>query len=231
VGVIAAMVAGEGSDVAKVQIGPQPAVHMSYPYIIEHDGQWLCIPETHQAKEVALYTAEHFPIQWRKLCTLIRDVEVVDATLFRFQDTWWIAAADAGLNSPSADLFLWFAKDLLGPWLAHSGNPVKTDVRSARPAGTPFIVDGILYRPTMDCSETYGGRVIINRVITLTPNSFDEVPVATIEPDRNGPYPDGLHTLSAAGDLTLVDGKRMLFVPAEFRRTLRNLLHGLVRGR
>ncbi len=36
------------------------------------------------------------------------------------------------------------------PWVAHARNPVKTDARSARPGGTPFVVDGVLYRPGQD---------------------------------------------------------------------------------
>ena len=40
---------------------------------------------------------------------------------------------------------------------------VKTDVRSARPAGTPFVYQGELYRPAQDCSRTYGGSIVIHR--------------------------------------------------------------------
>jgi hypothetical protein len=97
---------------------------------------------------------------------------------------------------------------------------VKVDVRSARPAGTPFVVDGTLYRPAQDCSRTYGGRVTINRVLILTPLAFREEPFAFVDPDPEGPYPDGLHTLSQVGNVTLIDGKRTLFVPVEFRRVL-----------
>jgi hypothetical protein len=78
----------------------------------------------------------------------------------------------------------------------------------------------VLYRPAQDCSRTYGGRVIINRVHTLTPVAFHEEAVVAVNPDSAGPYPSGLHTLSQVGTITLIDGKRMRFIPAEFRRTL-----------
>jgi hypothetical protein len=208
-----------------VQIGPRPAVHLSYPLIFENEGRLLCIPETQGAREVALYGLERFPDRWNKLATLIENRAIVDATLFRHGDYWWLAgAADADRAGVGSDLHLWYATQIVGPWTAHSGNPVKTDVRSARPAGTPFVVDGVLYRPSQDSSTTYGSRVVINRVHTLTPTSFREEPIAFVEPDTAGPYPDGLHTISAVGNLTVVDGKRLAFAPAEFRRMIVRML-------
>jgi hypothetical protein len=59
---------------------------------------------------------------------------------------------------------------------------------------------------------TYGGRVVINRVTVLTPAEFDEEPAAVVEPLLESPYPDGLHTLAAVGDITLIDAKRVVAV-------------------
>ena len=95
---------------------------------------------------------------------------------------------------------------------------------TSRPAGTPFWVDGALYRPAQDCSSTYGARVQINRILVLTPTDFSEEVVACVEPDSRGLYPRGLHTLSSLGRQTLVDGKRSVFVAAEFLRVLRHYL-------
>jgi hypothetical protein len=110
-------------------------------------------------------------------------------------------------------LFLWHAPDPTGPWEPHPGNPVKVDVRSSRPAGTPFEFEGHLYRPAQDCSETYGGGITINRVTQLTPVSFSEEPVATIEARRGSDYAAGVHTLSGSGDLTMIDGKQVVLAP------------------
>ncbi len=111
-------------------------------------------------------------------------------------------------DQDEAKLFVFHAADLHGPWMPHALNPVKCDLRSSRPAGTPFIgEDGALYRPAQDCSRVYGGAVAVNRVTRLTPHEFEEVITTHLRPDLEGPCPDGLHTLSAAGDLTLVDGK------------------------
>ena len=144
----------------RVLIGPN--VHLSYPYLVEHEGGVFCIPETHEAREIGLYRADPFPRRWLKIATLVAGFAGVDATVFRHEGRWWLACTDAD-HEPNRDLHLWYAADLLGPWQPHAGNPVKRDLRSARPAGTPFVHEGCLYRPAQDCSHVYGGQVVINR--------------------------------------------------------------------
>jgi hypothetical protein len=95
-----------------------------------------------------------------------------------------------------------------GPWTPHAQNPVVVDVRRARAAGPPFVVDGVLYRPGQDCSATYGGAVVIARIDALDPLRYEETVVARVEAPRTGPYRDGLHTVSVSGDTIVLDGKR-----------------------
>jgi hypothetical protein len=218
-----------GARGSPVQVGPRPAVHLSYPYLIEVDGRLLCIPESHQAHEVGLYEIERFPDKWTKIADLLQGVAVVDASLFRHEGRWWLAGSEPTAQGTGCELNFWYSDELCGPYRAHAGNPVKLDVRSARPGGTPFLREGTLYRPAQDCSTTYGGRVIINRIVTLTPTAFEEVPAAFLSPDRDGPYPAGLHTLSQVGDSTLIDGKRVIFSPAEFRRVLVHYVRSALR--
>lgn len=184
--------------------------HMAYPYLLEYKDQIYCVPETREAQEVSLYQANEFPNTWVKVATLIEDFAGVDSTVFQYEGRWWLLATD-GNDGPNHKLKAWHAPDLLGPWQPHVANPVKVDVRSARPAGTPFMHDGHLYRPSQDCSEIYGGKIVLNRVIRLTPAEFKEKHVAVIEPYRNSPYPDGLHTISAVGDMTVIDGVKKVF--------------------
>ena len=130
-------------------------------------------------------------------------------------------------DQDDAKLFIFHSYELHGPWEPHAVNPVKCDLRSSRPGGTPFMgEDGALYRPAQDCSRVYGGAVVINRVTRLTPDEFQEEAAAHLRADRAGPCPDGLHTLSAAGNLTLIDGKRHELVPLAVAAALRRLRRG-----
>jgi hypothetical protein len=214
----------EHDDAAIELGGAGPALslagHASYPFLLEHDGRVYCVPETHFAHEVALYRADRFPTIWTKVTTLVEGIAAVDPTLFHHEDRWWLFLTDRDRNS-TLHLFLYFAPELAGPWEGHPGNPVKSDVRSSRPAGTPFVHEGVLYRPAQDCARTYGGRIVLNRVNTLTTTEFEEETALTIEPAHGSAYRDGTHTLSAAGDLTLVDGMRRRLRSPTLRRLAR----------
>jgi hypothetical protein len=69
-------------------------------------------------------------------------------------------------------------------------------------------VDGVLYRPAQDCASTYGGAITINRIESLSPERFEEVPVASVEPDPDSAFPDGVHTLVVGDRRVYIDGKR-----------------------
>ena len=208
----------------RVAIGPARPVHLSYPYSFEHEGRLYCVPESSEAGEIALFEIDHFPDRWRKVADLVTGRGYADASLFAFEGRWWMAASDVAAKGANSELHLWFAPGPAGPWSAHPGNPVKIDVRSARPGGTPFLSGGMLYRPAQDCSSTYGARIVINRVVELSPTAFREEMHTSVDPDPRGPYPNGLHTLSAMGEQTLIDGKRRIFAPAQLMRVVRKWL-------
>ena len=200
--------------------------HLSYPYLIERDGQIYCVPEASGSGEIAMYRALRFPDRWEKHVTLVPGFGGVDASIVQFDGVWWMFAGDIA-DGPDHKLSVWHSEDLFGPWHPHAGNPVKIDIRSARGAGTPFVVDGALYRPSQDCSQTYGGRVIVNRIRKLTPTAFVEEPAGIVNPKPDGPYRFGLHTLSRFGEYTLVDCKQRFVSVSWFVRVLKRPLRAL----
>lgn len=106
-----------------------------------------------------------------------------------------------------AELWLWSAPGPLGPWTQHPANPVKIDVRSSRPAGTPFIRGGVLYRPAQDCSQQYGSAVVINQVDRLDDTGFEEHVTRTVKFGGRR-YPAGSHTLSSRDGMVAIDARR-----------------------
>lgn len=203
-----------------------PRVHKSYPFLLQRDGEVFCIPETWEKNEIALYRAVQFPERWERVCPLMENVDAVDPTVFFHEDRWWMfyTTRKAGTN---LNLFLASAPALEGPWSPHPLNPVKTDISGARPGGTPFVHDGVLYRPAQNSGKTYGGSLKIYRINRLTPDEYEEELVRQISPEGHKPYTRGFHTLSAAGDLCVVDGKRFLFVPERIFSVLKTKLQSL----
>jgi len=216
-GVIAQIPLSEDGSPAARRTAIEMPFHMSYPYLFEWQGAIYCVPETYQAQEISLYKAGGFPDSWEKVATLVPNFAGVDPTVFTHQGRWWIACTDQRWGANSG-LFLFHAPAPSGPWRPHLQNPVKKGLKGTRPAGTPFVHKGQLFRPAMDSSRTYGERIMLNRVKRLTPTDFEEELGGVIEPFENGRYRYGIHTVSAVGSWTLVDGLRVTFEKVEFRR-------------
>ncbi len=197
--------------------------HLSYPFIVEHDNNVYCVPESFRSANITLYRRNYSEEAFIEEKMLLDKVEAVDPTLFLYEGTWWLFFTIKKYST--THLYVYYSKDLKGTYEPHRRNPVKIDICSARPAGTPFISGGILYRPAQDCSVTYGGRVVINQVLTLTKDEFKEKVVRIIDSVPGSPFDDGLHTISSVGNYTLIDGKRYRINRFFFMSQLREKLN------
>ena len=204
---------------AELDAGPgRPAIrdaivapyHLSYPFLLRHDGEILCIPEAGESGRVTAYAAHDFPGGWTERHTLIDGFAGIDPTIFQHDGRWWMLATD-GRAQWNAELHAWYADELFGNWRPHPRNPIKCGLAGTRPAGRPFIIDGRMYRPAQDCTLRYGRRLIINEVLELSTESFSERQISSVEPAPNGPFADGLHTANACGDIIAVDGNHLHF--------------------
>ena len=184
--------------------------HLSYPQIIRDGDEIYMLPEAHRSGTLTLYRAERFPDQWTPVSTLL-DLPAIDASVIRHQNRWWMFFTLPGPDRRAfRELHLAYADALTGPWTLHAANPVRLAQDSARPGGAPFVHDGELYLPTQDCTHSYGDAVIMLRIDTLTTEAFEAVSVIRLGPEGLNPYyADGLHTISACGEVTLIDVKRI----------------------
>lgn len=180
--------------------------HLSYPFLLEHDGDLFMVPESAQNRTVEIYRCTDFPRRWRLERTLLEGVRCVDATLQPVADHWWMFANVAAGQSRAFDdeLHLFHAERFLGDWRPHARNPVISDVRSARPAGRLYSREGVLYRPAQICVPRYGAGLAIHRVQRLTPHEYVETQVERIVPASRQPLL-GIHTVNRAAGLTVVD--------------------------
>jgi len=99
----------------------------------------------------------------------------------------------------------------MGSWHEHRSNPIKVDVRSSRPAGKPFVINGTLFRPSQDCSESYGRAIVINKINKLTIDVFEETSIMSIKPKKQSKTEKGFHTLSFAENRILIDKRSNIF--------------------
>lgn len=180
--------------------------HLSYPFVFTWRDTYYMMPETGRNRTVELYRASSFPFEWELDRVLLDNINAADATLVEIQGTWWLFVNVAVDGSGNADeLHLFSAPEPIGPWLPHVRNPVKSDARSARPAGRILTVGDAYYRPSQDCSGRYGRAVVLNQIVSLDHAHYVEREVGKIEPEPAGGLL-GTHTLNQCGQFVCLDG-------------------------
>ena len=179
--------------------------HLSYPFLVEDGGQLYMIPESAANDTVEIYRCVDFPRKWRRERVLVEGIYAADATVHRAHGRWWMFA-NAGARGAEIhdELHVFSSEHLLGDWVPIAGNPVKSDVRSARPAGKLFTLAGRLYRPAQICAPLYGTGISLQRVTRLGLDGFEEEEERRIVPAA-GSGILGLHTINRSGDLSVMD--------------------------
>lgn len=185
--------------------------HLSYPVVFEGEGAVWMLPEAFRGQRLTLYRGDAAMEQWRTEFTIELDRVPVDATPLWHGGRWWLfySPADTKVTRKS-HLHVAWAERLAGPWHAHPGNPVRVDMSSSRPGGRAVVIDGRIFLPVQDCSRTYGGAIRPLWIDRLDESRFAATVGAVLPlPASAGIYSDGMHTLSACGDWTVFDVKRV----------------------
>jgi hypothetical protein len=189
------------------------AVHLSYPSQI-HDGEnYFLILESWESGGLHIWRKkDNRFMHFRQLL----DGPVVDPTFFWDGSLWWLLCTfnDGTENN---HLYAFYSHAITDNWRPHRLNPIKVGLRGTRPGGQMFAVNDMTIRPAQDCSRTYGGGLVLNQLLTLTPDRFEEITLRHIAP-QSSYYCDGIHTISGAGQFTLIDGKRWHSGIANFPR-------------
>lgn len=181
--------------------------HISYPFLFEWRGDLFMLPGMPARRSIELYRAKKFPFVWEHFGTLMNGLGAANTTLCEVDGRWWMFTSlpqEGALNGD--ELYLFHADSPLGPWKPHHRNPVKSDVRSARPAGRLFEFEDELYRPAQDGSGFYGSAIVIQRVEALSPSEYREKEVSRITPH----WRDDListRTFNFFDEVTVVDMK------------------------
>jgi len=171
-GDIGLAVSPDGCKWSYKQIVLDEPFHLSYPNVFKWKGQYYMIPETRLAYAVRLYRAVEFPFTWAYVKDLVAG-NYLDPSVFHDNERWWMFAGER-----SDVLHLFYADDLMGPWVRHPKSPVVAlDGNIARPGGPILRHDGRVYRYTQDCDPTYGNQVRAFEITQLTTEDYEEKPV------------------------------------------------------
>jgi hypothetical protein len=169
---------------------------LSHPYVFKWQGGYYMIPEAHTETSVRLYRATAFPDKWEYEKDLMKGDHFISPTLVRYKDMWWMFTIASGNET----LRLFYASDLKGQWTEHPLSPiVKKDLKIARPAGRPFVIDGKLYRLGMDCYPTYGNQVHAFQITDISPTTYSERMIETplVKASSKGWNAEAMHHVDA----------------------------------
>jgi len=146
--------------------------HLSYPYVFKWQDEYYLIPESYQDNSIRLYRADHFPLNWSFVATIIEGRDYVDNSIVYYQDRWWLFAS----VTQNDTLYLFHADQLTGPWAEHPSSPiVKDNIHKGRPGGRVFEYNGSLYRYGTDNNSSYGYQHVMAYEITeLTLDRYNE---------------------------------------------------------
>ena len=207
----------DGGRVSGARTILQRPYHLSYPFVFEWQGEVYMIPQSTGQQAIELYRCVSFPGSWEFDKFLVKDVDAVDTTLVLKDRRWWMftCTRDNAGYSPSEELSIFHADSPVSDnWTPHRRNPVVSDVCRARPAGAFIERDGLLYRPSQDCSVRYGYATRMNRVEVLNEEEYVEREVGFLEPGWD-PRVKGVHSIAVNGSLTIIDA--LLEQPRFFR--------------
>jgi hypothetical protein len=180
--------------------------HLSYPFVIREHDQLFMIPESARNGVVELYRCVNFPDRWILDGVLLEGFAGIDSTVVRKDGRFWLFSCRRDDQSDTSDdLYIFWATSLRGPWQPHALNPVLSDVRRARSAGSFIEAGGELFRPSQDGSKRYGWRIKINRVVRLSETEYEEEPIGVVD-SRWSPGVEGAHTWNADSTFEVIDG-------------------------
>ncbi|MCC6778990.1 MAG: hypothetical protein IT537_20580 [Hyphomicrobiales bacterium] len=208
-GVISAVEIVDGRPDGSFEPVLERPYHLSYPFVfVDGDGIYM-LPEATGSGRVELYRATDFPRGWQLERVLIEDQALADATPVYHCGRWWLFGTAAAYGTTDHDeLLIFHSKRLTGPWRPHARTPVKSDCRSARPAGRLLVRGGRLLRPVQDCEASYGAGIVWHEITELTPEDFAEREIACWEGRRDLGV-TGLHSFDQIGELQAIDIKRV----------------------
>jgi hypothetical protein len=190
--------------------------HLSYPFVFESNGRYYMVPESAENKTIDLYECTEFPYKWVQKMSLKENIKAVDTTLLFYQGKWWLftGISENEDSFPEVELFLFFSDDLFTrDWKPHPLNPIISDVKRARPAGRIFMKDRKLFRPSQDCSKTYGYGFDLNEIKILSETEYVEESAVAVRPDWDKNI-FATHTYGIEGQFQIIDAcsKRRKFL-------------------
>lgn len=174
--------------------------HLSYPIVYKGE----IIPESYKSGTLSAYRVSDNKL----IKSCVYKGQLIDGTFLDYDGKEWIFATtkEEELDAQSK-LSIFYKKD--GRYIPISSNPVKNDIKTARPGGNFFELNGVLYRPAQNCEHFYGESIKIMQVDKLSVCEYKEHEILEIS-DPSREY-KGMHTFNDYKNFVIVDGYKDIY--------------------
>lgn len=182
--------------------------HLSFPFLLEDDGELFMLPETAESRTIRLYRCTGFPDRWQPDAVLMRGVSAVDTMLVRRNGIWFMLTnlSPGATGDHASQLHLFWSSNLRSEhWQPVSLLPLVNDPAMGRNAGLLQSRDGEVYRVRQrQAFDLYGAGFSIAKITGLSKNGYAEREVASFGPDFF-PHLVGTHHMHGTDDFTVYD--------------------------
>lgn len=207
-------VSGRPPEITEILDGEY--AHLSYPNFVDDAGARFFFPECAQSGRLTKYRLDEHGLP-RLPGEVLIDQPLIDATLLRHDERWWLFGTLPGAAESESHLYLFHSADLAGSWTPHPLNPVVIDPACARPAGKILVGDGRLIRPAQDCERRYGNGLAFMEITVLSTERYEEKLLTRVMPPARGFPRHGIHTFNIvetpSGSTAILDAYTVGFDP------------------
>lgn len=187
--------------------------HLSFPNVFRFGDTYYMIPETADSKQIRLYRAIIFPDMWELDTVLLDDGKrYVDSSL-QIKDDVLILNCHLDYldkNGNSAD-----PPDGSSPLRRFRLDMEQRELREIskdgfyedRPAGNCFTINNSVYRPTQNCTDTYGQGVFVYQINADSEQFCGEMKPENLILERFHHTLTGTHTLNRSEHFEVIDIK------------------------
>lgn len=199
----------------------EKSFHLSFPFC-EENGEEI-YPEAANSGNFVKYkiSKDTFEILSEEV---LMNQGLIDPAILKLDNEEWIFTGHR--EKPSEELYI-YKKNEIGKYQLVNELPILISKENSRSAGIFFNYKGQLMRPTQDCTERYGKKTNIMRIINLTGDKYSDEKFLELSSHNNPPFNETLHTFNFYGDIALIDGSVDVFSLCNIYHKARKLLFRL----
>ena len=199
--------------------------HLSYPNVFELNNKLYLMPESHKSNSLYLYEAVNFPYEWKKSKVLLRDIRLVDTTLFADDENLFAISMRIDESNPENHekmLLLSIDKESLD---VTSIKTISDDISIARPGGKVLSFESNVVFVTQDCKNSYGKALNLLKAYNFNADKPCLEVIKRIQADdidlNYAEKPSGIHTYNVSDKFEVIDLK---YYRRSYYRVLRKII-------